>query len=146
MKTGGRKPLGVRVPLPPLLLDRQFATARIESYLGAVTLPVTIASGILTLFVSVVPLAAQCPDGSPPPSVTSAGRTVSPRTWIVVPFTNVTGDPQTDWLRDPVEPMLSQLADKPPESDDYVYEVKWDGLRALISLDEGVTPWLSRPS
>src|SRR5688572_1665734 len=47
-------------------------------------------------------------------------------------------NPQMDWLRDSVEPMLSQSADKPPESDDYVYEIKWDGLRALVSLDEGV--------
>jgi DNA ligase D-like protein (predicted ligase) len=33
--------------------------------------------------------------------------------------------------------MLAQSADKPPRSDDYLYEVKWDGLRALVSLDEG---------
>ena len=46
-------------------------------------------------------------------------------------------NPQTDWLRDAVEPMLSQSADQPPRSDDYLYEIKWDGLRALISLDEG---------
>jgi len=45
--------------------------------------------------------------------------------------------PQTDWLRDPVAPMLARLAQKPPESDDYVYEVKWDGIRALVALDEG---------
>ncbi len=47
-------------------------------------------------------------------------------------------NPQIDWLRHPVEPMLARLADKPPRSDDYLYEVKWDGLRALISVDEGV--------
>ena len=47
-------------------------------------------------------------------------------------------NPQTDWLRDPVEPMLAQPADKLPRSAEYLYEVKWDGLRALISLDEGV--------
>jgi DNA ligase D-like protein (predicted ligase)/DNA ligase D-like protein (predicted 3'-phosphoesterase) len=46
-------------------------------------------------------------------------------------------NPQTDWLRDPIEPMLARPADKPPDSADYLYEVKWDGLRALISLDEG---------
>jgi DNA ligase D-like protein (predicted ligase)/DNA ligase D-like protein (predicted polymerase)/DNA ligase D-like protein (predicted 3'-phosphoesterase) len=46
-------------------------------------------------------------------------------------------NPQTDWLRDPIEPMLARPADKPPDSKDYLYEVKWDGLRALISLDEG---------
>lgn len=46
--------------------------------------------------------------------------------------------PQPDWLRDPVEPMLAASADRPPASDDYLYEIKWDGLRALIALDEGV--------
>jgi bifunctional non-homologous end joining protein LigD len=46
--------------------------------------------------------------------------------------------PQTDWLRDAIEPMLAKSADQPPRSDDYLYEVKWDGLRALISVDEGV--------
>ena len=46
-------------------------------------------------------------------------------------------NPQTDWLRDPIEPMLARPVDKAPDSADYLYEVKWDGLRALISLDEG---------
>jgi bifunctional non-homologous end joining protein LigD len=46
-------------------------------------------------------------------------------------------NPQTDWLRDPIEPMLPQLAHKPPDSEGYIYEVKWDGIRAMISLDEG---------
>jgi DNA ligase D-like protein (predicted ligase)/DNA ligase D-like protein (predicted polymerase)/DNA ligase D-like protein (predicted 3'-phosphoesterase) len=45
--------------------------------------------------------------------------------------------PQTDWLRDPIEPMLARPAEKLPDSPDYVYEVKWDGIRAMISLDEG---------
>src|SRR5206468_2376632 len=45
--------------------------------------------------------------------------------------------PQTDWLRDRIEPMLARPADKPPDSEDYLYEVKWDGIRALIALDEG---------
>ena len=46
-------------------------------------------------------------------------------------------NPQTDWLRDSIEPMLARPADRLPASPDYFYEVKWDGLRALISLDEG---------
>jgi DNA ligase D-like protein (predicted ligase)/DNA ligase D-like protein (predicted polymerase)/DNA ligase D-like protein (predicted 3'-phosphoesterase) len=46
-------------------------------------------------------------------------------------------NPQTDWLRDRVEPMLSRSADRPPDSEDYLYEVKWDGIRAMITLDEG---------
>ncbi|HET9803892.1 MAG TPA: non-homologous end-joining DNA ligase [Candidatus Acidoferrum sp.] len=45
--------------------------------------------------------------------------------------------PQIDWPRDPIEPMLAQAASKPPGSEDYLFEVKWDGLRALISLDDG---------
>jgi DNA ligase D-like protein (predicted ligase)/DNA ligase D-like protein (predicted 3'-phosphoesterase) len=45
--------------------------------------------------------------------------------------------PQIDWLRDPIEPMLARPVAKPPISEDYLYEVKWDGIRALISLDEG---------
>ena len=38
--------------------------------------------------------------------------------------------PQVDWLRDPIEPMLAQSAAEPPDSEDYLYEVKWDGIRA----------------
>jgi len=45
--------------------------------------------------------------------------------------------PQTDWLRDPIQPMLARPADKLPGSPDYLYEVKWDGIRAMISVDEG---------
>jgi bifunctional non-homologous end joining protein LigD len=45
--------------------------------------------------------------------------------------------PQTNWLQDAIEPMLAQPANHPPVSPDYVYEVKWDGIRALITLDEG---------
>ena len=45
--------------------------------------------------------------------------------------------PQTDWLRDQIEPMLARAAPRIPESSDYFFEVKWDGIRALIALDEG---------
>ncbi len=44
--------------------------------------------------------------------------------------------PQVDWLRGPVEPMLARPADAPPHGD-YLYEVKWDGIRAMVALDEG---------
>jgi DNA ligase D-like protein (predicted ligase)/DNA ligase D-like protein (predicted polymerase)/DNA ligase D-like protein (predicted 3'-phosphoesterase) len=53
--------------------------------------------------------------------------------WLVERVDN----PQTDWLRTPVEPMLARPVDKPPASAEYIYEVKWDGIRAMISLDEG---------
>ena len=45
--------------------------------------------------------------------------------------------PQTDWLRVPIDPMLARLAERPPGSADFLYEVKWDGIRAIIALDEG---------
>jgi DNA ligase D-like protein (predicted ligase)/DNA ligase D-like protein (predicted 3'-phosphoesterase) len=45
--------------------------------------------------------------------------------------------PQVDWLTDPIEPMLAQSADEPPDPEHYLYEVKWDGIRAMVALDEG---------
>ncbi len=44
--------------------------------------------------------------------------------------------PQVDWLNDPVEPMHGKSVTEPPKGD-YVYEVKWDGIRALVSLEDG---------
>jgi DNA ligase D-like protein (predicted ligase) len=52
--------------------------------------------------------------------------------------------PQVDWLSDPVEPMLAQSGDDPFDSEDHLYEVKWDGIRALIALDEGKVTIRSR--
>jgi DNA ligase D-like protein (predicted polymerase)/DNA ligase D-like protein (predicted ligase)/DNA ligase D-like protein (predicted 3'-phosphoesterase) len=52
--------------------------------------------------------------------------------------------PQVNFLQDPIEPMLSGSASKPPIGDDYIYEVKWDGIRALISLEDGVIKIKSR--
>ena len=46
-------------------------------------------------------------------------------------------NPQLDWLKHPVEPMLADSAENVPSGEEYVYEVKWDGIRALIVLDEG---------
>lgn len=46
-------------------------------------------------------------------------------------------EPQIDWLSRFVEPMLSESADKPPQSNDYIFELKWDGIRALISFEDG---------
>lgn len=45
--------------------------------------------------------------------------------------------PQVDYLHDLIEPMLSDSASKTPTGDDYIYEVKWDGIRAMISLEDG---------
>ncbi len=46
-------------------------------------------------------------------------------------------EPQVDWLHRFVEPMLSETANEPPKGDDFTYELKWDGIRALISYEDG---------
>lgn len=45
--------------------------------------------------------------------------------------------PQVNWAQEEIKPMLAQSRKEPPDSSDYIYELKWDGIRALISLDEG---------
>jgi DNA ligase D-like protein (predicted polymerase)/DNA ligase D-like protein (predicted 3'-phosphoesterase) len=44
---------------------------------------------------------------------------------------------QVDWLHEPIDFMLSDNSSKVPKGDDYIFEVKWDGIRAMITLDEG---------
>ncbi len=47
-------------------------------------------------------------------------------------------EPQRDWLKSMVQPMLCESAGTvPKKASDYHYEIKWDGIRALITLDEG---------
>lgn len=45
--------------------------------------------------------------------------------------------PQVNYLQDVIEPMLSASADKPPAGDTYLHEIKWDGIRALIAVEDG---------
>ena len=46
-------------------------------------------------------------------------------------------EPQLNFLHSEVQPMLSESTEKPPLSKDYIFELKWDGIRALISLEDG---------
>jgi len=46
-------------------------------------------------------------------------------------------EPQLDYIREFIEPMLSENRERPPKGDDYIYEIKWDGIRALVSYEEG---------
>jgi DNA ligase D-like protein (predicted ligase)/DNA ligase D-like protein (predicted 3'-phosphoesterase) len=46
-------------------------------------------------------------------------------------------EPQINYLKQDIEPMLADSVDVPPKGDKYIYEVKWDGIRALISLEDG---------
>ncbi|MEJ7645783.1 MAG: non-homologous end-joining DNA ligase [Chryseolinea sp.] len=49
-------------------------------------------------------------------------------------------DPQVNYLHQDIPPMLPENDTKPPAGDDYIYEIKWDGIRAMISLeDEKIT-------
>ncbi len=62
----------------------------------------TLAAAVLAVGLVAPPLHAQCADGSPPPCRGMA-RPVrmaapDPRTWIVVPFANVSRDAQVEWL------------------------------------------------
>src|SRR4051794_39909244 len=41
-------------------------------------------------------------------------------------------------------PMLATLSDDVPHGDDWLYEVKWDGYRALAYVEQGVATLLSR--
>lgn len=43
-----------------------------------------------------------------------------------------------------VKPMLAQLVDKPFDDPDWLYEVKWDGYRALAEIDRGKVRLYSR--
>lgn len=53
-------------------------------------------------------------------------------------------EPQIDWLNKFVEPMLSESTDKIPRGDDYIFELKWDGIRALITYEDGKIKLLTR--
>lgn len=43
-----------------------------------------------------------------------------------------------------VRPMLATLVDAPFDNDDWIYEVKWDGYRAVAYIDKGRTHLVSR--
>ncbi|HKK47200.1 MAG TPA: non-homologous end-joining DNA ligase [Balneolaceae bacterium] len=44
---------------------------------------------------------------------------------------------QIDWLTDLIQPMLSASSSSIPKNINYIYEVKWDGIRAMIAMEEG---------
>lgn len=45
-------------------------------------------------------------------------------------------EPQVNFIHQDILPMLSESRDTPPDGQDYIFEVKWDGIRALISLED----------
>ena len=65
---------------------------------------------------------------------------IKPKEWLL----ERVDTPQVNYLHDAIEPMLSGSASKTPVGDQYVYEMKWDGIRALISLEDGQVKIRSR--
>lgn len=45
-------------------------------------------------------------------------------------------EPDRDWLGGPIPPLLCEKVDGVPIGDDYLYEVKWDGIRAVFTVIE----------
>jgi len=45
--------------------------------------------------------------------------------------------PQVNYLHDQIEPMLSGSEDHPPRGKEFIHEMKWDGIRALIAVEDG---------
>jgi bifunctional non-homologous end joining protein LigD len=46
-------------------------------------------------------------------------------------------EPQTNYLQKITEPMLSESVDEPPAGENFLHEIKWDGIRAMIVLEDG---------
>ncbi len=45
-------------------------------------------------------------------------------------------NPVNDWVIKPPSPMLAEQRKKVPAGDEYIFELKWDGIRALFCWDE----------
>ena len=65
---------------------------------------------------------------------------IKPKEWLL----ERVDTPQIDYLHGNIQPMLSENATEPPEGPEYVYELKWDGIRAMVYLDEGTIRIVSR--
>lgn len=52
--------------------------------------------------------------------------------------------PQVDFLHSNIEPMLSGSSSTIPAHDNYIYELKWDGIRAMVYIDDGAIRLMSR--
>lgn len=52
--------------------------------------------------------------------------------------------PVPDWYSQPPEPMLASLATTPPLGQEYLHELKWDGIRGIFKVQDGVISIYSR--
>jgi bifunctional non-homologous end joining protein LigD len=47
-------------------------------------------------------------------------------------------------FKDFIQPMLATLTDEPFDNPDWIYEVKWDGYRAIAEIKKGEVKFYSR--
>lgn len=57
---------------------------------------------------------------------------------------SVNNEPRVDPMPDRVEPCLALLKHKAPSGPDWLYEIKWDGYRLAVHLEDGRTRLLTR--
>lgn len=58
---------------------------------------------------------------------------MKPKEWLL----ERVDEPQTNYLQKIVEPMLAEQVDQVPSGADYIHEIKWDGIRAIVVLEDG---------
>jgi bifunctional non-homologous end joining protein LigD len=68
----------------------------------------------------------------------------NPKNWLLIRKHEETGTPAAGGFRSDYRPMLATLADRLPTGDDWLYEVKWDGYRALGYVRGGEARLVSR--
>ena len=51
---------------------------------------------------------------------------------------------EVEWLRDPPSPMLPEIVARPPVGAQYLFEVKWDGIRAIVTMEDRTARIFSR--
>jgi hypothetical protein len=122
----------------------QLTVARFSPYLRRMTSASKIYAGLVLSLVATSAVAAQCPDGTPPPcdSRRSAAMTLIPRAavvpslaergrrFLVLPFRNVTRQADQDWLVEGSTTMLAEALGR------------WKGISVVP--DEKLYPALKR--
>jgi bifunctional non-homologous end joining protein LigD len=66
------------------------------------------------------------------------------KNWLLIRKHDETAAPAAGGFRNDYRPMLATLADRLPEGDDWLFEVKWDGYRALGYVRGGEVRLVSR--
>jgi hypothetical protein len=116
--------------------------------------PGRLLASLALLALSAVDLAAQCPDGTPPPCNRGAAAAprranpqLNPRAWIVVPFGNAMKAQDLDWLREASVNLLSMDMSRWTDVDvvpdkrvgDLLRELPATRTASALTLNDGLT-------